>query len=173
MPDSDSPRSRTRSSPSSIAGAVTCSGTTKSGEPCKNTVKRPTALGHVDSDADQEIERYCHLHIKEVLKPSGFQSSLANEWVSYDGMYFSVSYETSNVNICRLDPGIFARGHARRVEARDEQACVAVRPRWVHIHLRNPRWVHTNQAVLRRESSRSPAQTSPRQVTSTSKSGAL
>ena len=48
-------------------------------------VKRPTALGHVDSDADKEIERYCHLHLKEVLKPSGFQSSKANEWVNYDG----------------------------------------------------------------------------------------
>ncbi|KIP05987.1 hypothetical protein PHLGIDRAFT_107476 [Phlebiopsis gigantea 11061_1 CR5-6] len=83
VPD-PSQRGRTKSSTSSIAGAVTCSGTTKSGEPCKNTVKRPTALGRVDSDADKDIERYCHLHMKEVLKPSGFQSSVANEWVTYD-----------------------------------------------------------------------------------------
>ena len=37
------------------------------------------------SDADKEIERYCHVHMKEVLKPTGFQSSVANEWVKYDG----------------------------------------------------------------------------------------
>lgn len=76
---------RRRSSPGSLSGTVTCSGTTKSGEPCKNPAKRPTALGRVDSDADADIERYCHVHIKEVLKPSGFQSPKANEWVSYDG----------------------------------------------------------------------------------------
>ena len=80
-----SPRGRTQSSPSSVAGTVTCSGTTKNGEPCKNIVKRPTALGRADSDADKEIERYCHVHMKEVLKPTGFQSSAANEWVKYDG----------------------------------------------------------------------------------------
>ena len=73
-----------------IAGTVTCSGTTKNGDPCKNPVKRPTALGHVDSDADKDIERYCHLHLKEVLKPSGFQSSKANEWVNYDGERYTV-----------------------------------------------------------------------------------
>lgn len=83
-------RGRRKSSPGAISGTVTCSGTTKSGEPCKNFVKRPTALGHVDSDADEEIERYCHLHLKEVLKPSGFQSSKANEWVDYDGEYASL-----------------------------------------------------------------------------------
>jgi hypothetical protein len=88
VPGSDSPRGgrdRRKSSPSAISGTVTCSGTTKNGDPCKNPVKRPTALGHVDSDADKDIERYCHLHLKEVLKPSGFQSSKANEWVNYDG----------------------------------------------------------------------------------------
>lgn len=78
-------RGRRKSSPGSMGGAMTCSGTTKNGDPCKNTVKRPTALGHVDSDADLDIERYCHVHMKEVLKPSGFHSPRANEWVSYDG----------------------------------------------------------------------------------------
>ncbi|EKM55964.1 uncharacterized protein PHACADRAFT_256946 [Phanerochaete carnosa HHB-10118-sp] len=77
-------RGRRKSSPGSMDGTVLCSGTTKAGERCKNSAKRPTALGHLDSDADQEIERYCHVHMKEVLKPSGFQSPCVNEWVSYD-----------------------------------------------------------------------------------------
>ena len=86
VPDSPSSgRGRSHSSPGSMPGTITCSGTTKSGEPCKNPVKRPTALGHVDSDADKEIERYCHLHLKEVLKPTGFHSPKANEWVDYGG----------------------------------------------------------------------------------------
>lgn len=81
------PRNRVKSSPSSLSSSARqCSGTTKSGERCKNSAKIPTPLARVDSDADDDIERYCHIHIKEVLKPTGFHSRKANNaWIEYTG----------------------------------------------------------------------------------------
>lgn len=66
----------------SNAGSVQCSGRTKSGARCRRMVKGQVPLGRINPDADQELERYCHNHTKEILDTTGYY--FGQEYVTFE-----------------------------------------------------------------------------------------
>lgn len=72
------------SAPPSPGDANQCSATTKAGKRCGNKVKAGLPLTYIDG-APEEIERYCHIHLKEALQPTGFYSRKQKSvWVDFD-----------------------------------------------------------------------------------------
>lgn len=110
------PRVNTRSAtvpPSSTrtvlpASNVRCGGVTKKGQPCKNLVGRSTALGDIDSSADEDIPRYCYLHLRKVFECEGFTSNASDKWVAYSGERTTLT-KSSQLKKSRLDSSLSSR----------------------------------------------------------------
>ncbi|KAJ7581356.1 hypothetical protein C8J56DRAFT_1015968 [Mycena floridula] len=92
VPSTPPKRARASSTPpspanSTAANQTQCAGVTKSGKRCTRLVKTggPALVG-LYSD-DEEIERFCFQHQKEVLEPTGFyvrkQSGGTGDWVDF------------------------------------------------------------------------------------------
>lgn len=62
-----------------------CRGFTRKNGRCKNGVKQSVALGDIDAAADNDLPRYCWVHIREVLKPEGFACRATGRWLRYSG----------------------------------------------------------------------------------------
>ncbi|EJD46097.1 hypothetical protein AURDEDRAFT_63622 [Auricularia subglabra TFB-10046 SS5] len=79
------PARATSAPPAAAASDVSqCSGVTKQGKRCGNKVKASLPLTYIDG-APEELERYCHVHLKESLAPSGFYSRKQKSvWVDFE-----------------------------------------------------------------------------------------
>ncbi|PCH38440.1 hypothetical protein WOLCODRAFT_65061 [Wolfiporia cocos MD-104 SS10] len=69
--------------PPAAEAKVRCSGMTKAGKQCNRMVVTRPPLGSVHPDVDVELERFCHQHVKELLKPPQFPTK-AGTWIDFE-----------------------------------------------------------------------------------------
>ncbi|KAH7107357.1 hypothetical protein BKA62DRAFT_610935 [Auriculariales sp. MPI-PUGE-AT-0066] len=61
-----------------------CAGITKGDRRCQNKVKAGIPLTYIDGVPEEDIERYCHLHLKVILEPTGLYSrKQPNVWLEF------------------------------------------------------------------------------------------
>ncbi|OBZ75630.1 hypothetical protein A0H81_04824 [Grifola frondosa] len=68
---------------SSTTATVQCSGITRAGKRCARPVKVGRAFVRADQDVDEEPQRYCFQHTKDLLKPSGFYTVKDGTWITF------------------------------------------------------------------------------------------
>ena len=90
-----SPRPISQSNPTTparttAADVAQCAGITKNDKRCQNKVKVGVPLTYIDGIPEDDIERYCHLHIKVILQPSGFYSRKQKIWLEFSGNHLVV-----------------------------------------------------------------------------------
>jgi len=65
-----------------------CSGMTKGDKRCSNRVKAGIPLTYIDGVPEDDVERYCHLHLKVILTPTGVYSRKQKDfWIEFTGEY--------------------------------------------------------------------------------------
>jgi hypothetical protein len=84
-----------------VAGGATvqCAGFTKAGKQCTRQVKVGTGA--------EDMVKYCHQHMKEVLSNTGFYSRKTGAWVEFKGtplqVHASIRLSSLTTSILRLD----------------------------------------------------------------------